>query len=78
MFCSPFPRDRVQLLRSSDDALCKSDESTYAIVPSQMSKSTQDEYIDGGVETEMTYRPLSCENVLFAAWAYKRNYRNKT
>ena len=42
-----------------------------------MSKSTQGEYIDGGIETEMMYRPLSCENVLFAAWAYKRNYRNK-
>lgn len=57
-------------LRRSEESAC----SAYSIVPSRMSVSTYNSFTSNG-SADLIYSPLSCEDELFAAKVYKRNYR---
>ena len=76
---SPTVGDRNNLLRESEEQFGKSDESAYSIVPSRMSMSIYTgDTIDSGAsnsEESLVYKPLTFENELFTARAYKRNFR---
>lgn len=71
----PEPNDQVEMLQKNESALRKSDESAWTILPSQISSSM---YTGGSTQSienvEFVYRRLSCEDDLFTARVYKRNF----
>ena len=74
----PTREDRSKLLQTSQIVLLKSDESAYSIVPPRMSRFSSDRGSFLTVNSaELVYRQLSCDDNLFTARDYKRNYRNR-
>ena len=74
----PTRESRTKLLQTSHSILLKSDESAYSIVPSRMSRVSSDMASSVAVNSaELVYRQLSCDDELFTARVYKRNYRNR-
>lgn len=73
---SPTIQETNEMLRNARKQFQKSDESAYSIVPSRISSrlstSTRQSLSS---DDNMSYRRLSCENVLFTAMVYKRSYR---
>ena len=70
------PQSRHDLLNISEPILVKSDESAYSIVPSRMSSRVSLSTIRSAESAPINYRSLACEDALFTARVYKRNYRN--
>ena len=75
----PTPEDRDQLLKRSSILLQASDDSACSIIPSMWSRSikTTSTISNDTSSSDLVYRRLSCENDLFTAAVYKRNYRSR-
>lgn len=72
------PEKRRDLLRESEPILTRSDESAYSIVPSRPSSRTSlstTQSADSADGTSLRYQHLACEDQLFTARVYRRNYR---
>jgi hypothetical protein len=73
----PSRDSRAELLQVENRTLKISDESAWTIVNSRASFSTRDDSSRKSFESaELVYKPLDCENDLFTARVYKRNYRS--
>lgn len=69
------PGEQVEMLQENQSALQESDESAWTIVPSQISSSVHTGGSTQSIESlELVYRRLSCEDDLFTARVYKRNF----
>lgn len=67
---------RAELLQTKEDELQRSDASAYSIVPSTLStRFSRSSYASSGF-AELLHRRLSCEDDLFTARVYKRNFKN--
>ena len=74
----PTPIQRIELLRTNEHELRKTDESAYSIIPSRLSSRISLSTYDSFKTTEcadLLHHRLSCENDLFAVRVYKRNYK---